>query len=165
MIDNHTYVGPGGPVPSGTRAAVDGEFGGLGLRIPAHQWDPGDGFAYEMEPDSATLTSRYVQLLHKTVQCQLQCGVSAAIYTQTSDVEDEVNGLMTYDRRVLKMDPAQVRAANEAAIAAASQAGSYQPHPPPPGHPGLTGSVTGRSTKAAGRSRTTSPGPATTPRS
>ena len=137
VYDNHTYVGPGSPVPTDTRAAVDGEFGGLGLRVTGHEWQPGKGTSYEMEPDQATLTSRYVQILNQVKDCEVKCGLSAAIYTQATDVENEVNGLFTYDRKVLKPDAAQVRAVNLAVIAASGQA--TQPTPPPPGTPGLTG--------------------------
>ncbi|MFC0544097.1 LamG-like jellyroll fold domain-containing protein [Kutzneria chonburiensis] len=137
VYDNHAYVGPGNPIPSDTRAAVDGEFGGLGLIAPGHEWQPGHGGSYEMEPDKATLTSRYVELLNKVKDCEVKCGLSAAIYTQATDVENEVNGLFTYDRKVLKPDQAQVRAVNKAVIAASGQA--TQPTPPPPGTPGLTG--------------------------
>ena len=136
VIDNHTYIGPGSPSPSTTRAAFDGEFGGLGLKVPGHMWF-GDGFAYEMEPDAATLTSRYVQLAQALIPCEVRCGVSGAIYTQPYDVEGELNGLLTYDRRVLKVDAAQVRAANLAVIAASSQV--QNPPTPKPGTPGLTG--------------------------
>ncbi|MBV8931224.1 MAG: glycoside hydrolase family 2, partial [Kutzneria sp.] len=138
VYDNHAYVGPGSPVPSTTRAAVDGEFGGLGLRVTGHEWQPGKGGGYEMEPDAATLTRRYVELLKQVKDCELKCGLSAAIYTQATDVENEVNGLFTYDREVLKPDAGQVRAVNREVIAASGHATDPIP-PPPPGTPGLTG--------------------------
>jgi hypothetical protein len=124
MIDDHTYVGPGTPAPDATRAAVDGEYGGLGLKVDGHQFDPTGSFAYEMEPDSATLTARYAQLQQRLKQAELECGVSAGVYTQTTDVEKEVNGFYTYDRQVPKMDIAKVRAANLEVIAAAGSVGT-----------------------------------------
>jgi Concanavalin A-like lectin/glucanases superfamily/Glycosyl hydrolases family 2/Glycosyl hydrolases family 2, sugar binding domain/Glycosyl hydrolases family 2, TIM barrel domain len=113
--DDHTYVGPGAPAPQASRIVIDGEYGGLGLKVPGHMW-PGPVQAYEMEPDSATLTARYVQLQKRLLQVQTQCGVSAGIYTQITDVENEINGLWTYDRKVEKVDAAQVRNANQAVV-------------------------------------------------
>lgn len=119
VADFHIYVGPGSPTPTDTRVAYLGEYGGLGLKLPDHQWDPAQGQAYEMEPDAATLTRRYVELAGKVKDLIADPGLSAAIYTQTTDVENEVNGLMTYDRKVVKPDPAQVRTANQAILDAA----------------------------------------------
>jgi hypothetical protein len=138
LYDNHTYVGPGTPAQQGDRAAVDGEYGGLGLKVEGHMFDPANGFAYEMEPDAATLTRRYTELQGRLLQVERQCGVSASVYTQITDVEDELNGIYTYDRRVLKPDAAKVRAANVALIKASGSVGgggtTY-----PPGTPGLDG--------------------------
>lgn len=138
IYDDHTYTGPGTPVQTGNRAAVDGEYGGLGLKVDGHDFDPANSFAYEMEPDSATLTSRYAQLQQRLQLIARQCGVSAAVYTQTTDVEQEVNGFLTYDRRVRKMDFSAVRAANLALIKGVT--GRPQPGPVvPPGTPGIDG--------------------------
>jgi hypothetical protein len=120
ILDHHRYVGPAAPLPSVNRAAVDGEHGGLGLEIEGHMWF-GEGHAYEMEPDSATLTRRYVENQHDVMAVARQCGISAAVYTQITDVEHEVNGFFTYDRKVRKMDFRQVREINEAIIRAASE--------------------------------------------
>ena len=139
MFDDHTYTGPGSPVPSATRAAVDGEYGGLGLHTAGHEFDPAGSFAYEMEPDSATLTARYAQLQQTLLQAERQCGVSAGVYTQTTDVEKEINGFSTYDRQVVKMDTAKVRAANQELIAASGTVGSTPGAGLPPGKPGLDG--------------------------
>jgi hypothetical protein len=132
VYDDHTYVGPGTPPAQGDRISMDGEYGGLGLVNSAHDW-PGPPGAYEMEPDSATLTRRYVQLQQRLLQVENSCGVSAGIYTQITDVENEVNGLWTYDRKVEKVDPSQVRAANRAVIADAQTAfnGTSTPVYPP----------------------------------
>jgi hypothetical protein len=73
----------------------------------------------------------------KELQACIRCGLSGSIYTQPYDVEGEINGLMTYDRRVLKMDAGKVRAANAAVLAAAGSVSN--PPPPPPGTPGPTG--------------------------
>ncbi|WP_157253751.1 PA14 domain-containing protein [Nonomuraea typhae] len=116
VIDWHMYPGPA-PVspPSATRASVLGEYGGLGLLVLGHTYS-GGGWGYRVEPDAETLTSRYVEMdqtLRRLHACE---GLSAAIYTQTTDVEVELNGLMTYDRAVIKPDLARVRAANRALI-------------------------------------------------
>ncbi len=120
VIDDHIYVGPGTTaLPTATRVAVLGEFGGVGLRVAGHEWAPGKGFAYEMAPDAATLTRRVVEVTD-TLQGLINArGLSGSIYTQPTDVENEVNGLWTYDRQVLKVNADQVRAANLAVQAAA----------------------------------------------
>lgn len=139
IYDNHTYVGPGTPVQTGARAAVDGEYGGLGLRVDGHMFDPEKGFAYEMEPDQATLTRRYTELQSRMLQVEKRCGVSASVYTQITDVEDELNGVYTFDRRVLKPGADQVRAANRALIDASGSVGNGGGTTYPPGTPGLDG--------------------------
>jgi len=138
IYDDHTYTGPGTPMQTGTRAAVDGEYGGLGLKVDGHQFDPAGSFAYEMEPDSATLTRRYGELQQRLLLVAQRCGVSAGVYTQTTDVEKEVNGFFTYDRQVRKMDFAAVRAANLAVIHGATGAPTAGPVVLP-GTPGIDG--------------------------
>jgi hypothetical protein len=136
VIDFHQYVGPATPVPDERRTAIDGEHGGFGLEVPGHMWF-GDGGAYEMEPDSATLTRRYVENQRDLLTAANICGLSGGIYTQITDVEHEVNGFFTYDRWVEKMDFDQVRAVNQAVIRNAD--GTAPPPQYPPGTPGLTG--------------------------
>ena len=123
VIDDHIYPNPGtGPfTPSATRFVVLGEFGGLGLfTISGHQFP--NGFANENEMNSAGLTNRYVNLLQQ-IQSLVPQGLSGAVYTQWTDVEGEQNGIMTYDRQVMKMDANAVTAANTAVIATSSLAG------------------------------------------
>ena len=139
IYDNHTYVGPGAPAQQGNRAAVDGEYGGLGLRVDGHMFDAERGFANEMTPDAATLTRRYTELQDRLLTIEQRCGVSGSVYTQISDVENELNGIYTYDRRVLKPDPEQVRAANRALIKASGSADEGGGPSFPPGTPGLDG--------------------------
>ncbi len=63
VIDDHIYTGPGiTALPSATRIAQLGEFGGFGLRVAGHEWSPGNGFGYEMVADQAALTRRYVEV-------------------------------------------------------------------------------------------------------
>jgi hypothetical protein len=137
VIDFHQYLGPASPAPDGRRVSIDGEHGGFGLKVSNHMWF-GDGQAYEMTPDSATLTRRYVENQRAVLTSAKSCGISAAVYTQITDVEGELNGFWTYDRRVAKMDFAQVRAINRQIIAEADGTPGNLPQPPP-GTPGLTG--------------------------
>ncbi|MDA3626995.1 sugar-binding domain-containing protein [Saccharopolyspora oryzae] len=115
IYDDHTYVGPGSPQVRDHRAVVDGEYGGLGLVEEGHLW-PGPPGAYEMTDSREALTRRYVEVNDDLVRIIGANGLSAAVYTQTTDVENEVNGFLTYDRRILKPDQDAVRAANREAI-------------------------------------------------
>jgi len=81
VIDFHQYLGPASPAPSGNRVAIDGEHGGFGLKTSNHMWF-GDGQAYEMEPDSPTLTAKYVANQEAVITSAKYCGISAAIYTR-----------------------------------------------------------------------------------
>ncbi|MEU6761837.1 AbfB domain-containing protein [Streptomyces sp. NPDC046853] len=116
VIDNHVYVGPGVTKPSSTRAAVLGEYGGLGLRVSGHEWSPGNGFSYEDQADAAHLNNRFIGLIDALRLQQMPAGLSGSVYTEITDVENEVNGLLTYDRQVVKVDAARVKAANQALI-------------------------------------------------
>ncbi|GID97762.1 LamG-like jellyroll fold domain-containing protein [Amorphoplanes digitatis] len=137
VVDFHQYLGPASPAPEENRVSIDGEHGGFGLKTSNHMWF-GDGQAYEMEPDSATLTRKYVENQKAVISSARSCGISAAIYTQITDVEGELNGFWTYDRQVAKMDLKQVRAVNREIIAKADGTAGNLPQPPP-GTPGLTG--------------------------
>ncbi|ATY10180.1 glycoside hydrolase family 2 [Amycolatopsis sp. AA4] len=119
IYDDHTYVGPGEPHEGDHRALVDGEYGGLGLILDGHVW-PGPPNAYEMTTDSAHLTRRYAEVSERLEGLVSDLGLSGAIYTQTTDVENEVNGLLTYDRRVRKLDFADAASHNRAVIARGS---------------------------------------------
>ncbi len=109
--DIHVYPGPGSPQPEEKRAAVLGEFGGLGLGIDGHTWEK-KTWGYQGTKDSADLTRKYERLMRRVYELKNKPGMSAAIYTQTTDVETEANGLMTYDRAILKVDADRVAAVN-----------------------------------------------------
>lgn len=119
VYDDHTYVGPGEPSVQDNRAIVDGEYGGLGLVLDGHCW-PGPPNAYEMTPTPERLTERYAEVSARLERVIAERGLSGAIYTQTTDVENEVNGLLTYDRQVTKLDPAVVAKCVRAVIDAGS---------------------------------------------
>jgi hypothetical protein len=110
--DMHNYPGPGSPEPEAERAIVLGEFGGLGLPVSGRTWQSEENWGYRSFTDAGALTTAYVDLVRKLFPLIEEKGLSAAVYTQTTDVEVEVNGLMTYDRAVVKMDLDKVTAAN-----------------------------------------------------
>jgi len=104
VADAHVYPGPGMPLPDSVRVAVLGEFGGLGLPIEGHTWQESKSWGYRRYTTTAQLDSAYRSLLDQ-LHFMIGDGLSAAVYTQTTDVETEVNGLMTYDRDVIKLSP------------------------------------------------------------
>lgn len=118
LIDMHNYPGPGSPSPEVRRAAVLGEFGGLGLALPSHLWSA-DFWGYVKLPDKQELARRYAQMLKQVWRLHALRGLSAAVYTQTTDVETECNGLLTYDRAVAKIEPDVLLAANRSGFFAA----------------------------------------------
>jgi len=102
--DIHKYPGPAIPPLEENRAAVLGEFGGLGLPVEGHLWWSKRNWGYRNLQKKEQLQADYDELIHQ-LQPLVDKGLCAAVYTQTSDCEGEVNGLMTYDRKVLKFDP------------------------------------------------------------
>jgi hypothetical protein len=102
--DIHVYPGPGSPPPEENRAAVLGEFGGLGLPLRGHTWQSEKNWGYRNLKTGDELNSGYLNLLEALRPMVADPGLSAAVYTQTTDVEIEVNGLITYDRAVVKVD-------------------------------------------------------------
>lgn len=116
MKDMHKYPGPGMFPASADRASVLGEFGGLGFPVPDHLWWNKRNWGYRSYNTRDALQAAYTELI-QNLEPLVAKGLSAAIYTQTTDVEGEVNGLMTYDRRVLKYDGAKLKALHERIIA------------------------------------------------
>ncbi|MEV6170792.1 PA14 domain-containing protein [Streptomyces sp. NPDC051954] len=113
IMDEHGYPSPAlPPRPDGERALVSGEYGGLGLAVPGHAWSVQQSY---VDVDPATYTDDYLTKLDevRALACR---GGNGAVYTQIADVEGELNGLLTYDRKVLKPDVARVKAAHEALI-------------------------------------------------
>ncbi|NUK10657.1 glycoside hydrolase family 2 [Streptomyces lunaelactis] len=116
IADAHGYPSPQLPEPDGRRALVSGEYGGLGLAVPGHAWSVQMSY---VDVDPAGYTDGYLARLGdvRRLMCQ---GGNGAVYTQISDVEGELNGVMTYDRKVLKLDAKRVKAAHDALIRDAS---------------------------------------------
>jgi beta-galactosidase/beta-glucuronidase len=111
----HKYVGPGMPPIEKERAVALSEFGGLGLKVEGHLWQEEKLFAYRMVKSSAELTKRYLKLMEKLLTLK-EKGLVAAIYTELCDVEYEINGYLTYDREVVKVDRDQIEAAHSRLI-------------------------------------------------
>jgi hypothetical protein len=99
--------------PEKERAAVLSEFGGYSLKVNDHLWNLEAEFGYKKFASGEALTEAYLELLEKELKPCIEAGLSAAIYTQTTDVEIEVNGYMTYDREIEKMDFQRVREAHK----------------------------------------------------
>lgn len=94
------------------RALALSEFGGYNLRVDGHCFNQKD-YGYRRLPDAAALWRDFSRLYEREVIPAVPRGLCASVYTQLSDVEDELNGLMTYDRRVVKLDADEVRELNE----------------------------------------------------
>ena len=115
MIDMHNYPEPVMGLYDSKRSCVLGEYGGLGLVMEGHLWEKNRNWGYVQYKTSEETTNAYIDLAEK-LRKLIPMGYSAAVYTQTTDVEIEVNGLITYDRRVIKLDEARVRKANREVI-------------------------------------------------
>ena len=111
----HNYFYPLRIRPQKRTVALS-EYGGIAWPMPGNE-PPRKTYGYSTAKDRQELTARYKKLQLKTVLPQLEKGLSALVYTQLTDVEDEVNGLFTYDRAAVKPDANAVRSVN-AALAA-----------------------------------------------
>jgi beta-galactosidase/beta-glucuronidase len=111
ILDIHNYPEPKMTLYDGNRVCVLGEYGGIGLVYDDHLWVKDRNWGYVQYKTSAEATDVYIQFAEKLKKL-IPSGFSAAIYTQTTDVEIEVNGLMTYDRKVIKLDESRIRKVN-----------------------------------------------------
>ena len=111
--DNHSYRPPSVPFASNKRAVVNGEYGAIGYNVEGHVWDlDGPWVHYNYEGKEAA-TKEYERFIKMIVDDFQKEGLSASVYTQWTDVENEMNGLFTYDRKVEKLDKEKVKKANE----------------------------------------------------
>ncbi len=130
IIDNHHYRPPTYPFATSERAAVNGEYGAIGYLVDGHVWDidgPWVHFNYEGKEAATAEYEKFVTQLRDYKDNRL---LSGAVYTQWTDVENEMNGLYTYDRKVEKLDRARVTAANRS-LWVTDLAGTPRTEPPP----------------------------------
>lgn len=112
ILDIHHYPEPQMPDPlyfGKTQVLVLGEFGGLGLPLEGHTWQEKNNWGYQSFKNKEDLKKRYAEFT-ESLKTLIGSGLSAAVYTQTTDVEVETNGLMTYDRKVIKIPEAELKA-------------------------------------------------------
>jgi beta-galactosidase/beta-glucuronidase len=107
----HNYPHPLLYLYDATRPTVLSEFGGIGLPIEEHLWEPDRNWGYIQFTSKDEVTNKYLEYADELIKL-IRTGFSGAVYTQTTDVEIEVNGLLTYDRKLFKMDVDRVREAN-----------------------------------------------------
>ena len=114
IIDLHSYPGPAQFFKEDSLINVLGEYGGLGLEIQGHTWKE-DNWGYAVFQTKEEVTKRYEEYANDLIKF-IDSGFSGAIYTQTTDVESEINGLITYDREEIKIIEERIKAANEKII-------------------------------------------------
>ncbi len=112
ILDLHNYPGPDLYLYDPQRATVLGEYGGIGMALKGHLWLPDKNWGYVKFNTPEEVTNEYIKYADHLLQL-IQKGFSAAVYTQITDVEEEVNGLVTYDRKVIKVDEPRIRAINQ----------------------------------------------------
>ncbi|MNL36062.1 hypothetical protein D3C87_1581280 [compost metagenome] len=111
ILDLHNYPGPEMYLYDARRVTVLGEYGGIGLPLEGHLWRANDNWGYVKFKNENEVTAEYIKYA-QILKNYVKSGFSAAVYTQTTDVEGEVNGFMTYDRKVDKMDFKEVNRMN-----------------------------------------------------
>ena len=111
ILDIHNYPDPEMYFYDASRANVLGEYGGIGRKVEGHTWVPSTGWGYVEYDTEEKVTDTYVDYANKLLNL-IPRGFSAAVYTQTTDCEVELNGLMTYDREVIKLNEQRIREIN-----------------------------------------------------
>ncbi len=120
ILDLHNYPGPKMYLNDPQRVNVLGEYGGIGLALDGHLWWNNRNWGYIQFKNSDEVTAEYIKYA-KELMTLVRRGFSAAVYTQTTDVEGEVNGLMTYDRKVIKVNEAEIREINQKVISSMTE--------------------------------------------
>ena len=111
VISKHIYFTPI-VVKQGNKPWFLSEFGGLSTRVKGHTFNS-KMFGYKIFSSKESLTKAYKKLFERTIVPQIKKGLSGTIYTQVTDVEDELNGIMTYDRKVQKIDTSVLNEINK----------------------------------------------------
>jgi hypothetical protein len=124
--DVHDYPGPSMPPLEKARVAVLGEFGGLGLVVDDHIWQADKNWGYRSYKTRQELNDQYAMRV-AALRPLIGNGLAAAIYTQTTDVEIEVNGFMTYDRAVVKLDTDRVKPLHDSLYAPPARTSTVLP--------------------------------------
>ena len=113
ILDLHNYPQPELYLYDTKRVTALGEYGGIGYAVDGHLWVPDRNWGYVQFKSPEEVTDAYLKYTGM-LKDMIKRGFSAGVYTQTSDVEIEVNGLMTYDRKLIKVDEAKISALNKA---------------------------------------------------
>lgn len=111
ILDFHKYPSPEFMMYDPERATVLGEYGGIGLPLKGHMWQTDRNWGYTEFKNEKEVTDEYIKYNNMLLKL-IDRGISAAVYTQTTDVEGEVNGLMTYDRKIIKVEEDRIRKSN-----------------------------------------------------
>ena len=118
IFDSHNYPDPKMKFTSeGKQIDVLGEYGGIGWAVEGHLWQPDRNWGYVQYKDGEEVLKEYTNFAGQ-LKALIGYGCAAAVYTQTTDVEGEVNGLMTYDRAVTKMPADELYKINREVIEA-----------------------------------------------
>lgn len=112
ILDLHNYPGPNLYLYDPQRATVLGEYGGIGMALKGHLWLADKNWGYVKFNTPEEVTNEYIKYADHLLEF-IKKGFSAAVYTQITDVEEEVNGLVTYDRKVIKVDEPKIKAINQ----------------------------------------------------
>ena len=112
ILDLHNYPGPNLYLYDPTRATVLGEYSGIGMALKGHLWLADKNWGYVKFNTPEEVTNEYIKYADHLLEL-IEKGFSAAVYTQITDVEEEVNGLVTYDRKVIKVDEPKIKAINQ----------------------------------------------------
>jgi len=112
ILDFHKYPSPELMMYDNERITVVGEYGGIGMPLTGHLWQPDKNWGYVQFKSAKEVTDEYVKYGQQLLNL-VKRGISGGVYTQTTDVEGEVNGLITYDRKVIKVEEDRIRKINQ----------------------------------------------------
>ena len=114
VFSRHIYFGQWHHLKRTDKPLVLTEFGGICLAVDGHLYNPDKSYGYQSSKDSEDYRKKLLTLYRKHILPAIPKGLCAAIYTQVSDVEEEINGLLTYDRQVTKPDAEEMRCLSDA---------------------------------------------------